>query len=169
MKNIVLTGLRGSGKTSLGKVLAKKLKWDFIDMDELIEKQEKMKISEIVEKHGWEHFRNLEKEAAAKIGQMEKTIISTGGGTIIDPENEKSLKQNGRIIYLYRSPEDCLKHTKDDPNRPSLTNSESKLQEMEIMYKKRNGRYCQSAFRVLHRTENLEKDAEELLSILSLS
>ncbi len=164
--NIILTGLRGSGKTSLGKVLAKKLKWDFIDMDALIEKREKQKISQIVEKDGWEHFRELEKEASVELGKLKDTVIATGGGTIIDQVNEKALKKNGRIIYLYRSPEDCLEHTKGSKNRPSLTEESSPLEELKTLYLQRNGRYCQSAFRVLHRSEDLKKDADELISIL---
>ena len=164
--NIILTGLRGSGKTSLGKVLAKKLKLDFIDMDTLIEKQENKTIAKIVEEKGWDHFRNLEKNAAQELGESNETVISTGGGTMIDQANEKSLKKNGRIVYLYRSPEDCLNYTKRDKKRPPLTDATNELEEMELMYKERNGRYCQSAFRVLKRTEDLKKDAEELISIL---
>ena len=99
--NIILTGLRGSGKTTVGKILAKKLKWKFVDLDKEIEKEEKMKIKNIVELKGWEYFRAKEAEVTKKVAQLDKRIISTGGGTIIDKENEIELKKNGKVVYLY--------------------------------------------------------------------
>lgn len=166
--NIVLTGLRGSGKTQLGKVLAEKLDWEFIDLDDEIEKEEKMKIAQIVELKGWEYFRAKESEVTTKIATKDKTIIATGGGTIIDPENEKALKENGKVIYLYRKPQDCIKYIQNDPNRPPLTNLESLEEEMNHLYKERNDRYIKSSDILFHRTEDLKKDAKALIEKLDL-
>ena len=80
--NIVLTGLRGSGKTKIGKLLAIKISWDFVDLDKEIEKEENMKISEIVNLKGWEYFRAKESQVIKKFANTDKKIISTGGGAV---------------------------------------------------------------------------------------
>lgn len=164
--NIVLTGLRGSGKSMVGKILAEKLHHDFIDLDQEIEKEEKMKITEIVELRGWEYFRAKESAITKKFATHDKTVISTGGGTIIDPDNEKALKKNGKIIYLYRKPHDCAKYIENDPNRPPLTNKESVEEELQELYKQRNQRYCESAHHIFHRTDDPEKDANDIKALL---
>lgn len=166
--NIVLIGLRGSGKTKIGRLLSKKLKWNFIDTDKEIEKSEKKTISKIVSLRGWEYFRAKESETVKKVAKLNKTVIATGGGAIIDRENEKELKKNGKIIYLYVKPEVCIKRILDDPNRPPLTNKENVEEEIEHLYKERNGCYCKSAYLIFHRTENAEKDAEEIIDKLTL-
>lgn len=164
--NIVLTGLRGSGKTEIGKILAKKLGWDFIDMDEKIEKIEKTKISKIVEIRGWEYFRAVENKITKNVAKLNKTVIATGGGTILDHENEKALKKNGKIVYLYVKPAICAARILNDPNRPPLTNKETVEEEIEHLYKERNGRYCESTNLIFKRTENPEKDAQKIIKKL---
>lgn len=166
--NIVLTGLRGSGKSKIGKLLAKKLQYNFIDTDKEIEKNEKMSIKEIVELRGWEYFRSSESATIKEVSQFDHTVIATGGGAILDRDNEKELKKNGKIIYLYRKPEDCVKYIQNDPNRPPLTNQETLEEEMRQLYKERNDRYTESADLTFNRTEDAEKDAEELLKHMLL-
>ncbi len=165
--NIVLTGLRGSGKSKIGKILNQVLGWKLIDLDKKIEKSEKMKITQIVEKHGWDYFREKEKEAAIKAAESDKTIIACGGGTIIDKENEKILNKNGKIIYLYCTPEICAKRIMDSKDRPPLTDKESIFEELEELYKERNGRYCKSADIIFQRTENPEEDVSKIIEKLS--
>jgi 3-phosphoshikimate 1-carboxyvinyltransferase len=167
-ENIVLIGLRGSGKTKLGKILSEKLGWDLIDIDKEIEKTEKMKISEIVKKHGWEYFRKKEKEITKKVSKLEKTIIATGGGTILNKDNAKFLKENSKIIYLHRKPEDCLEWIKDDKTRPALTNKASKLEELKQLYKERHKIYQENSDLIIKRTENLEKDSKKIISFIEL-
>jgi len=162
--NIVLTGLRGSGKSTIGKLLSQSLNWKFIDLDDEIEKHENKKISEIVSEYGWEYFRKKEKEITKKLTNTDKTVIATGGGTIIDPENEKSLKKNGRIIYLYEKPDICANRILNDPNRPPLTNLETVSEEIKQLYKERNIHYCQSAFMIFERTDNPEKDCKRIIA-----
>lgn len=165
--NIVLTGLRGSGKSKIGKILAEKLGFNFIDLDKKIEQHENASIKDIVELKGWEYFRAVESKVTKEIAKFDKTVIATGGGTIIDRDNEKALKKTAKIVYLYRKPEDCCQHIINDPNRPPLTNKESVLEEMQHLYKERNGRYCESANLIFERSEDLEKDAEKILKKLS--
>lgn len=119
--NIVLIGFMGSGKTSVGKRLAGKIKYKFIDTDEWIEKTEKMKISEIFEKHGEEYFRNLETNTIKElISSTKSTIISTGGGMPLRECNARLLKELGVVIYLKASEEITIKRVKGDTTRPLL-------------------------------------------------
>lgn len=166
--NIILTGLRGSGKTTIGKLLAEKLDYNFLDLDDEIEKTEKMPIAKIVSLRGWEYFRAKESEIVKKTSTLDKTVIATGGGAIIDKDNEKALKQNGKVIYLYVKPDVCAQRILDDPNRPPLTNKETVEEEIDQLYKERNNRYIKSSNLIFHRTENPEQDANEIINKLSL-
>jgi len=162
MKNIVLTGLRGSGKTKLGKLISKKLKWDFIDLDKEIEKKAEETIPEIVKKNGWEYFRKLEAEECKNTSNLNNTVIATGGGAIINPENQKYLEKNNVIIYLHRLPKECMKFIKDFTSRPSLTNSSSQLEEMQKIYKERHPIYKKTSNITFDRTNSLENDVKKI-------
>lgn len=155
MNNIILIGLRGSGKTKIGKLLAEKLEKNFLDLDEEIEAAAGKKIKEIVEENGWDHFRKLEKVTIANL-HCENTIIATGGGAILDPENVKKLKSLGKIIYLHCSPEICAERIKEDENRPSLGET------MQELYEKRHPLYSDCADFTFERSDNLEEDAHQL-------
>ncbi|MBR6634892.1 MAG: shikimate kinase [Clostridia bacterium] len=102
MKNIVLVGMPGCGKSTAGRLLAKKLNRDFIDTDSLIVENEEMPIPEIFEKYGEEYFRNAEAKAVAQAGKMSGKIIATGGGAILREENKTALRQNAVVVYLNR-------------------------------------------------------------------
>lgn len=143
-KNIVLTGMRGTGKSLIGSQLASKLGRKFIDTDKFIETSAKMTISKIVEKFGWKHFRKLEKRAAKKLSTVKDAVISTGGGMIIPRDNEKLFRKNGHIILLDCEPKTLQKRLKEEKNRPSLTGTNF-LQELSGVYKKRRERYKNSA------------------------
>ncbi len=120
-RNIVLIGLPMSGKTTIGKELSKKLNKQFIDLDEEIEKETNMSISDIFSKYGESYFRKLEKDITLKYSKETNLIISTGGGIIKDKENMFNLMSNGLVIYLTRdydkliySSSRPLTKTKDD-------------------------------------------------------
>ena len=119
--NIVLTGYMASGKTTVGKALAKKLGMAFVDTDLMVEEKAGMKISEIFEKYGEAHFRSLEKDAVKEASKMDGVIIATGGGVVLDNENVSNLRQNGSVINLF--PEDDVVYTrlKNDLTRPLAT------------------------------------------------
>jgi shikimate kinase len=159
-KNIVLTGMRGSGKTTIGKELAALMNRKFIDLDQEIEKHAEMPISKIVETHDWDHFRKLEKEVNKKVAQLSGVVIATGGGTIIDEENEKSLRENGFVVFLKCPIEILAERIKNSENRPSLT-GKSAVEELEEVWQERKQRYEESADLIFNGEET-----EELFNLL---
>lgn len=100
--NIIIIGMPGSGKSSIGRNLAKNLNREFIDIDKEIEKNQNMSIPNIFKNYGEQYFRNIEKEMVEKVGKLQGKVISTGGGVIIDSDNYYPLKQNGVIFNITR-------------------------------------------------------------------
>ena len=98
--NIVLIGMMGSGKTTVGKEVSKGLSCKFIDTDEYIEKKEQMTLRDIIKFKGENYFRDIESEAIRVACKSSNTVISTGGGCVLKPENIKNLKENSDIWYL---------------------------------------------------------------------
>ncbi len=119
-KNIVLTGLMGSGKTSVGKILAKRLQYQFIDTDKVIEKKTGMLIKNIFKKLGEPYFRKLEFQVCKKISVYKNYVISTGGGVVLDPRNIMNLRKSGIIVNLRAKPLILWERVKHKKNRPLL-------------------------------------------------
>lgn len=107
MQNIVLIGMPGCGKTTIGKILSKKTGKRFVDMDDAIVQKAEMPIPQIFQRFGEKGFRDLETETALGLGKERSTIIATGGGAILRPENVDALRQNGLMVHIDR-PVDSL-------------------------------------------------------------
>lgn len=118
--NIVLIGFMGSGKTSVGEELSKLLEMDFIDTDSLIIEKTGKTINEIFQNQGEDYFRQLETETIKNLRSRSNTIISCGGGVVLNPENIENLKENGKIIWLKAGPEEIYKRISSDKTRPLL-------------------------------------------------
>lgn len=118
--NVILTGFMGTGKTSLGKMLASKLGRPFVDIDKKIEDDAKLSIPKIFERFGEKHFRELEKIAVRELSQRRGLVIATGGGTINDEENFRLLKSSGVVIGLTTDPEEIFRRTARRGERPVL-------------------------------------------------
>lgn len=114
-KNIVLIGMPGSGKTTLGKKLAKKWNYHYLDLDEVFEAQEKKTIASFVEKYGWETFREKETKILEKLKPKSRMIIGTGGGIILNDKHFPVLRNLGTVIYLKTTFETLLGHVRKDP------------------------------------------------------
>ena len=107
-KNIALTGFMAVGKTNVGRKLARRLGWRFVDVDRAVEKSAGLKVQEIFNRHGEPRFRALEKAALKEILGGERQVIATGGGAVLDPENLALLKEKALLICLTATPETIL-------------------------------------------------------------
>lgn len=143
--NIVLIGYRGTGKSAIGKVLAEKLGRPLIPMDARIGKKAGMSIPEIVERHGWDYFRDLESEVVEEISSKDNYIIDCGGGVILREENVKNLKRNGKCFLLKADIETIIKRIQGDANRPALKEGMSFKEEQEKVLKERDPKYKAAA------------------------
>ena len=140
--NIVLIGMSGAGKSTVGMALSYKLRMPFVDMDNYIERKYNSTISKLFEKYGTDGFRDIESEVAKHIGlNYFRTIVSTGGGVVLRPENMEYLKQNSVVVYINRSVEHILKTLKTE-RRPLLKENPQKLYDM---YEERHGLYLKYA------------------------
>ncbi len=163
--NIVLTGMRGSGKSTIGKIIAKKLRFKFVDTDNTIEKQTKMKISEIVKKKSWFYFRKKEKYIVRSIAKKKDTVIATGGGVILDKENVKVLKKSGTIVFLKYDLDVLETRLKKSHERPALTKHKSLKDELKEIWNKRKDKYVDTADQIFYAEKELSKNekAEQII------
>ena len=121
MKNIVLMGFMGAGKTTIGKKLAKALEYEFVDTDEWIEKEQDRKISDIFAEDGEAVFRDMETDLLKRLqNREEKFVLSIGGGMPVREENRALLRNLGIVIYLKTSKEEIIRRVSGDKNRPLL-------------------------------------------------
>jgi len=123
----------GSGKSTIGPILANTLGWDFFDLDKLIENKTGKKIRDIFEQEGEGHFRKIETDTLREISESKNVIISLGGGTIANKENIEIMKNTGKIIYLKVSLDTVYHRLKYKKDRPALTKSDSESLSKEEM------------------------------------
>ncbi len=153
MCNIVLIGMAGCGKSTIGKILSKKLNKDFMDTDEMIENAEKKTIPQIIEKYGEDYFRCCENVAVNLAGKEKSCIIATGGGVVTRPENYMPLKQNGIVVFINRDAEKL-----PTKNRPL-----SQLHGVKELYEKRMPLYRQFAHIEVDGNGTVEEVAETII------
>lgn len=120
VRNIFLIGPMGAGKSTIGRALAKELKLDFYDTDEVIEARSGATISWIFDVEGEEGFRHREQKIVEELTQKNNIVLATGGGVVITPENRIALAGRGTVIYLKTSLAQQFERTKRDTKRPLL-------------------------------------------------
>ena len=120
MKNIILTGFMGTGKTVVAKELARLLGMKVVDVDTEIEKYKQMSINEIFKQFGEPKFREIETEIIKQVSENNNVIISMGGGAVLKQENMDAVRKNGVIICLTATPETILERTSSNKDRPLL-------------------------------------------------
>lgn len=169
LQNILLIGMRGSGKTTTARLLAQNLNKEFVELDDLIVEHENKSVSEIVSTKGWEYFRDIESEAVSSIANRRDAIISTGGGVILRDENIVRLKRNSVCVFLRANPEIMERRTANDPNRPALTKEKTLIKEIESIYADRKDKFYRAADFMIDTTKNTpEKVVDEIIDKLGL-
>jgi len=165
MRNIVLVGFMGTGKTAVGKRLAKKLGMKYISTDEEIEAKEKRPINDIFAKDGENYFRKIEKETVKKISAMQDVVIAAGGGAVLDEENMKNFRKNSIIICLNATAEEILKRTESFAHRP-LLNVPDPLAKIKSLLESRAPYYAKADYTVDTTGKNRDKVVDEIVEIV---
>ena len=147
-ENIFLVGLMGAGKTTVGRMLAKRLGKLFIDSDQEIEKRCGVKIPTIFEMEGEEGFRRREAKVIDELTQEKNIILATGGGSILLPENRDHLKNRGLVIYLRANPNELWMRTRHDKSRP-LLNTPNPQKTLENLFLIRDPLYTSIANHII--------------------
>jgi len=161
--NVILTGLRGTGKSSVGKVLARRLNFAFVDTDTRIEDLAGCRIATIVAQHGWEHFRALERQVVTQVAATDRHVVAAGGGTLIDAENTRLLKTRGVVVLLVCELSILQRRLTLGSNRPSLTGQCSAAVELAQVWEARRARYHAVAdvmYDVSAESANMAEDIE---------
>lgn len=120
LRNLAIAGFMGVGKSTVGRILAAQLRYDFLDTDDVIESRSGRSITEIFTQQGEAAFRQMERDLVAELGERQKTVISTGGGLIVDPANLASLKQHALVVCLWATPEAIWERLQHQHHRPLL-------------------------------------------------
>jgi shikimate kinase len=145
---IVLVGLPGSGKSTVGKQLAKRLQLSFVDSDQEIEKRLGCSIREYFEREGESAFRDVEQQVIAELVAGPLAVLSTGGGAVLREANRERLKQCGKVFYLRATPEELMRRLKNDRTRPLLQVADP-LAKLRELYEQRDPLYRGAAHYVV--------------------
>ena len=163
--NIVLIGYRGTGKSVVGRILARRLNRTYEGMDANIVQRAGMSIPQIVEKSGWLGFRDIETREALALAAKDNLVIDTGGGVIERPENIPALRQNGIIFWLKASVETIVGRIQGDNQRPALTQGKTFTDEVAEVLERRTPKYRSAAhYEIDTDTRDPEQVAQEIIS-----
>jgi shikimate kinase len=143
--NLILIGYRGTGKSTVGKMLAVELELDYVCLDNEIVSLVGKSIPEIVKEFSWEHFRDLEEQVVKKCTSQDGQLLDTGGGVITRASNIQRLRGNGVVCLLTATVEEIVKRIGGDHGRPSLTGTKSFTDEVEEVLAEREDLYQQAA------------------------
>ena len=143
--NIVLIGYRGTGKSTVGKVVAARLGRPLVSTDGEIVRRAGSSIPDIVAAHGWDYFRDLESAVCQELAGQDNLVIDTGGGAILRQQNVEVFKRNGRLIWLTASVETIASRIGGDTQRPSLTGTKSHVEEIRDVLAERTPKYQAAA------------------------
>jgi shikimate kinase len=144
--NVVLIGLRGSGKTTCGRLLARRLGWVFVDTDTEIQERAGAEIRRIFETEGEAGFRKREAEVVREMARLDRAVIATGGGAVLDKENVSALRGRGFVVHLSAPAEELWRRVSGDPKseaeRPALVaEARNGLEELARLLEARAGAY----------------------------
>jgi shikimate kinase len=144
LARISLVGLPGSGKTTVGRQLARRLNLAFVDSDPAIEQRLGCSIREYFEREGEEAFRNIEQQLIDELTLSHTGVLSTGGGAVLRPLNRQHLRERGHVVYLRSNPEEVFRRLRHDQNRPLLQVS-NPLTRLRDLFEVRDPLYRETA------------------------
>ena len=164
--NIILVGMMGAGKTTVGRLLARRLKRPFFDCDEQIERRCGVRIAVIFEIEGEAGFRTREAQVIAELCAQDHVVLATGGGAVLAEENRRRLAARGTVVYLHARPGSLWLRVRHDRNRPLLATPDPQ-QRLEELYAQRDPLYREVADLVMDTgKQSVPVLAKELLSRL---
>ena len=165
MKTIVLTGMMGCGKSTIGELLNKSLHCELVDIDSIVEREENETISEIFKTKGEDFFRNLEAKTIKNIFKKDNQIISLGGGAFENKTTREFLTQNAFVIYLKTSPEVIFERIKTDTKRPLLKNNMN-IEKIKEILESREKNYKSAHLAILTDNKNPSEIIKEIMGAL---
>jgi shikimate kinase len=141
---ISLIGLPGSGKSTVGRQLARRLQTSFVDSDQVIEQRLGCSIREYFAREGEDRFRDVEEAVLDELTQNAQGVIATGGGAVLRPANRQHLRERGQVVYLRSTPEEVFRRLRHDVNRP-LLQVDDPLARLRDLYAARDPLYRETA------------------------
>ena len=160
-----LVGFMGAGKTTVGRRLAKKLGWKFIDLDEEIERREGRLIADIFKQEGESHFRGLERSCLKDLSSARKTVIALGGGAFIDPSSQQLAESSGLTVWLKVSFAKIADRVKIDGSRPNFMDREK----AERLYQTREAHYARAKLHLSTDEASPDSIADQIIGVLRKS
>ena len=161
--NIILTGFMGTGKTQVGRRLAKRLGWRFIDTDLIIEQELGTSIRQLFAEKGEAYFRGQERRVIARVCQDQRCVIATGGGAIVDPANAQQLQNSGLLICLTATPEVILARVRGNTDRP-LLQAEDPLATIRSLLARRSDAYARAQLTIDTSQQSVEQVVAAVLN-----
>ena len=173
-ERIYLTGFMGSGKSTIGPILANTIGYDFMDIDRTIELTVGKSVSEIFREDGEKHFRSLERALIAQVCMKPRTVISLGGGTLADPESFRNISSTGIVVYLKVTPDQVFKRLHHRNDRPILADvkgdrlSDEELRaRIQSLYLAREPFYNRADITILTDEKKVGITVDQIVKILS--
>lgn len=166
MNNIFLVGFMGTGKSAVGRILARRTKRRFVDMDSEIEQRAGKAISRIFAEDGEPVFRQMERSLAAELSALDNQVVATGGGIVLDPRNIADFDRSGVTVCLHASPEEILRRVSGSNHRP-LLEQDDKLNRIVSILKDRRHLYAAIQKRVDTTALSPEQVADAVLALIT--
>lgn len=164
--SLILVGMMGAGKTTVGRMLARRLKRTFYDSDEEIERRCGVRIPVIFDIEGEAGFRARERQVITELCALEKAVIATGGGVVLAEENRRSIASHGTVVYLHARPPNLWQRVRHDRNRPLLATADPR-KKLEELYAERDPLYREVADIVIDTgKQSVQTLAKDLLARL---
>ncbi len=163
--NLVLIGYRGTGKSTIGRLVAEELGVPYISLDGEIVRRAGCSIPELVASHSWDYFRDLESAVVSDFAARDGLVLDTGGGVVTRPSNVEQLRASGMVFLLAATIADIVERIGGDSERPSLTGSKSFTEEVEEVLEARRPLYSSAAHAVIDTSSlSAEEAAREIIS-----